>query len=170
MPLIGWDGAAPAAAAEDLIPGVLGIAEDGGHPAETPSGGRVGGRVGGWVGVQPRGDGVDAELVIGAPGVDLRHDGGPVRVQHQAGFSTALSGFERVRVRHPVREVPVGDGANIPPFGGVFLEPFPCFFLELQPEPFGDTLLDPPDENGGRADPGEIGRLIGGKQQDPLIG
>ena len=79
----------------------------------------------------------------------------------------ALNGFW---VRHPVREIPVRDRPEVPSFGGVLFEPFPGLFFELEPEPFGDALLDPPDENGGRADPGDIGRLVGGKQRDPLVG
>jgi hypothetical protein len=40
----------------------------------------------------------------------------------------------------------------------------------LEPEPFGDALLDPADQNGGRVDPFHAERLIGGEQRDPLVG
>ena len=74
------------------------------------------------------------------------------------GYMTgALGCLERVRVRHPVGEVPVRDRAEIPSLRGVLLQPFPGLFLELQPEPFGDALLDPPHQDGRRADPGNIG-------------
>ena len=102
--------------------------------------------------------------------VDLHHDGGPVRIQGQAGFGAALGGLERVRMRHPVRKIPVRDRAEVPPFGSALFQPFPGLFLQLQPEPFRDALLDPPDQNGRRADPGDVGRLIGSKQRDPLVG
>ena len=93
MPLLYWDGAAPAAAAEHLIPGVLRVAEDGGHAAEAPPGSRVRRRVGGMVGVEPGHDRVDPQLVHDPPGVDLHHDPGAVRVQDQAGFGTSLGGL-----------------------------------------------------------------------------
>ena len=125
------DGAAPAAAAEHLIPGVFRVAEDGGHAAEAPPGGRVGRGVGGRVGVEPGHDRVDPELAVGPPGVDLHHDGGPVRVQDQAGFGAALGGLERVGVRYPLGEVPVGDGAEVPAFARCALSALSRFFLSV---------------------------------------
>jgi hypothetical protein len=170
VPLVHRDGAAFAAAADDLISGVFGVAEHGGHAADGPSGLGVRRRAGGRVGVQPGGDGVDAELAVHAPREDAGHDGGAGRVEGEAGFGEALGGLGRVGVGDPLGLVPVGHAADVVPGGGVLPEPFPGLLLELEPEPFGHALLDPADQDGGRADAGQVGGLVGGEQRDALIG
>ena len=104
--------------AVDHVPGVFGVAEHGvdglGGPAFAGRGG-----VAGRVGVQPGGDGRHAELVHGAPGEDLFHDRGALRVFGEPGFGAALAGFDRDGVRPPVGEVPVGGGADVPSVQGV---------------------------------------------------
>jgi hypothetical protein len=42
-------------------------------------------------------------------------------------------------------------------------ESFPDLFLQLQPVPFGDALLDPADEDGGGVDAFDVGGLVGGE-------
>jgi hypothetical protein len=41
----------------------------------------------------------------------------------------------------------------------------PGFFLDLEPEPFGDALLDPADQDGGGVSAGDVDRLIGREQR-----
>ena len=169
----GRDGDAAAVAladpAVDHVPGVLGVPQHGVHglggPA-FPGGGGVAGRVG----VQPGGDGGHAELVHGPPGEDLRHDRGAVGVAGEPGLGAALAGLDRDRVRDAVREVPVGGGADVPPVQGVLDEAFPGFLLQLEPEPFRDALLHPPDQDGGGIDAVDDGGLVGGEQRDPVAG
>ena len=73
----------------------------------------------------------------------------------------ALGGLERDRVRDALGVVPVGRGADIPAVQGMLDQPFPYLLLELEPEPFRDSLLDPADKDRGRVDPFDIGRLVG---------
>jgi hypothetical protein len=42
-------------------------------------------------------------------------------------------------------------------------EAFPDLFLELEPVPFRDALLDPPDQDGGGVDAFDVGGLVGGE-------
>ena len=65
---------------------------------------------------------------------------------------------------------PYGGGADVPAVQGMLDQPFPDLFLELEPVPFRDALLDPADEYGGRVDAFDIGRLVGGEQRDSLAG
>ncbi len=109
----------------------------------TGSSGVPGGRVGGRVGVQPPGDRLDAQLAISPPGVDLRHDRRPVRVEGEPGLGQALGGLGRVRVGDPLRQVSVGDFAEVPSCGGVLFKAFPGLVLQLQPEKFLRNLALP---------------------------
>jgi hypothetical protein len=151
-----------AGAAEDHVAGVFGVGQDRGHGGLAPSAGG-GRRVGGGVGVEPGGDGGDAEPERDAPFVDLGDDGGAGRVQDQAAFGPALGGFGRGGVGDALGQVPVGGGADIPAGQRVFLEAFPGLFLQLQAEPFRDALLYPADEYGGGVDSLDGGRLVGGE-------
>ena len=119
------------------------------------------------VGGQPDGDGVRAEPVLHPPGEDRRDSRGTLRVQDEAGFGTALGGFVGHGVGHAVGGVPVRRGADVPPGQGVFTQAAPGFLLDLQPEPFGHSLLDPAYQDGGGVGAGDVDRLVGGEQRDP---
>ena len=131
---------------------------------------RVERRVGGGVGVEAGGDGRAAQLVNGAPGVDLPDDRGAGGVQDEPGFGAALRGLDRDGVRDPLGGVAVGGGADVPAVEGMLDEAFPDLFLELEPVPFRDGLLDPPDQDGGGVDALDVGGLVGGEQRDSLPG
>jgi len=152
------------------VPGVLGVAQDLGQVLGGPSGGRGYRRVPGRVGVEPGGDGGQAELVDGAPGEDPVDHAGAVRVEDQAGFGASLGGLERDRVRDPVSEVAVGRGADVPAVEGMLDESFPDLFLELEPVPFRDALLDPADQNRSGVDAFDVGGLVGSEEWDALPG
>jgi hypothetical protein len=66
--------------------------------------------------------------------------------------------------------VAVRGAADVPPVHGVLAEPFPRGFLDLQPVPLGDGLLDAADEDGGGVHPLDADGLVGGEQQDALVG
>jgi hypothetical protein len=153
-------------AAEHLVPGVFGVAEHRGDPAEGPGAVRAGGRVGGQVGVEPLDDGVDGELVHGPPGVDLLDDGGAVRVGDEPGLGQSLGGLRRVGVGHFLGEIAVGNFADVPPLLAVLPQPFPHFLFQLEAEVFGESLLDPADQQSGGVDAFDVGGLVGSEQRD----
>ena len=66
--------------------------------------------------------------------------------------------------------VPVGRAADVPPGQGVLTQSVPGFLLDLEPEPFRDALLDPPDQDGGGVDAFDVDGLVGGEQRDPGVG
>jgi hypothetical protein len=78
-------------------------------------------------------------------------------------------GFHRVGVGVPLRQISVGDGADVPAVEVVFLQPLPDFFFQLQPVPFGDALLDAADENGGGVDSLNAERLVGSENGDAFV-
>jgi len=92
-----------------------------------------------------------------------RDDGGAVRVEGEAGFGAALGGLERDGVRDPVGGVSVGRGADVPPVHAMLDQPFPDLFLQLEPVPFRDSLLDPAHQYGGGVDAFDVGGLVGGE-------
>jgi hypothetical protein len=100
---------------------------------------------------------------------DAGHDRAALGVGDEPALGPALVGFGFDRVRDAVGEVAVGRGADVPPVQGMLLEPFPGFFLDLQPEPFGHALLDAADQDGGGIDAFDGGGLVGGEQHDSLI-
>ena len=175
QPLIGWDGLAAlaglgAAAAEHHVPGVLGVAQDRRHPGGGPPSSRIGRRAGVVVGVEPVGDLWNAQLVRGAPGVNLRDDRGTLGFEGQPGLGAALSGLDRYRVGDTFGLVAVGGGADVPPIEGVFAEPFPGFLLDLEPVPLRDALLDPPDQDGRGVHAFDVDGLVGGEQRNACVG
>ena len=170
-PLLGGHAAAAfaavgAAAAEHHPPGVLRVGQDRVHPGGGPAFARVGRWVGVRVGIEPVGDLGDAESVHRAPGEDPRHHGRAGRVQGQAGLGAALGGFHRHGMRGPLRLVPVGGCADVPPVQGMLTQPFPGFLLDLKPIPFRYALLDPPDQDRGGVHARQVNGLIGGQQRD----
>jgi len=50
----------------------------------------------------------------------------------------------------------------------VFFETFPDFVFELDPVPFRDALLNPPDQHRCRVDAFDLGGFVGGEQRDAL--
>ena len=82
--------------------------------------------------------------------------GAVVPGRDEAGFGAAFGGLAGMGCGYPVAGVAVGDGAEVPPVQGVFFQPFPDFVFELDPVPFRDALLNPPDQNGGRVDPFDL--------------
>ena len=117
------------------------------------------------VAVEPHSDGGHAQVAVDAPGVDSGDDGAAQRVQQQPGLGASLRGFERHGVGDALGAVAVGHGADVPSGQGVLAQPFPCLLLDLQPEVLGDALLDPADQDGGGADVGHVGGLVGGEQR-----
>ena len=122
------------------------------------------------VGVQPGGDLGDAELVHGAPSVNLRDDGGAGRVAGQAGLGAALGGLDGHRVGDALGGVAVGGAADVVPVEGVLAEAFPGFFLDLEPVPLRDALLDPAGQDGGGVHARNVDGFVGGQQRDPGVG
>jgi len=49
----------------------------------------------------------------------------------------------------------------------VLPQPAPGLLLDLQPEPLGHALLDPPHQDGGRVGAGHVNGLVRGEQRDP---
>jgi hypothetical protein len=147
VPLVGRGGLGAvagglAAAAEHHVPGVFGVAQDRADGGFGPVH-AVGWRVPVFVGVEPGGDGGDAEVFFDPPRVDHGDDGAAHGVKDQAGFGAALGGFHWHGVGYPFGLVPVGGGADVPSGDGVLPQSFPCFLLDLQPEVLGNALLDP---------------------------
>jgi len=70
----------------------------------------------------------------------------------------------------PLGLVAVGGGADVPPVQGVLPQAFPGFLLDLEPVPFRDPLLDPPDQDGGGVHARNVNWLVGGEQGDPGVG
>ena len=128
------------------MPGVFGVGQDLIDQGQGPPGG-AGGRVGDRVGGQPGADGGLAQVPVDPPAVDLADDRPVDRVGGQAGFGAAFGGFDGVGVRVSFPGVADGDFAEVPPGQGVFFQPAPDGVFELEPEPFGDALLDPADQN-----------------------
>ena len=60
--------------------------------------------------------------------------------------------------------------ADVPAVQGMLDQPFPGFLFQLEPEPFRDALLHPPDQHGGGVDALDDGGLVGGEQRDPVAG
>ena len=158
-----------AAAADDLVPGVFGVGQDLIDQREGPAGRGAGGRVGDRVGGQPGPDGGLAQVLADAPLVDQGDDRRVDRVGDEPGFGAAFGGLGRDGVRVAFPGVAGRDLAEVPPGEGMFLQPVPHFVFELEPEPFGDTLLNAPDQDGGRVDPFDAERLVGGEYRDALI-
>ena len=150
------------AAAHDLMAGVLRVGQDLIDQGQRPGPRRRDGvpvRVLG----QPPPDGRLPEPVHHPPPVDLGHDRREDGVGDQPRFGAAFRRLDRVGMRMLFRQIPGGDFPQVPAGQGVFPEPGPYFFAELEPVPFRDALFHPPDQNGRRVDPGDIKRLVGGE-------
>ena len=103
-----------------------------------------------WVGV---GVGVElvAELHQPEPGgqvqvVEVAHDRGADRVEHEPGLGLALFASGGYRVGDLLGEVAVGWAADVVALLGVLLEPVPGFFQGFERVPLGHALLDPAGE------------------------
>jgi hypothetical protein len=78
----------------------------------------------------------------------------------------ALGGFEGGGVLVPVGAVPVGGRADVPPVDGVLDQAVPAQAQHLEPVELAGALLDPADQDGGRAGAFQAGRFVGGEDRD----
>jgi hypothetical protein len=69
----------------------------------------------------------------------------------------------------PLGQIPVGDGADVPPVKVVFFQPLPHLLFQLEPVPFGDALFHAVDENGGGVDALNTEWLVGGEDGDAFV-
>ena len=168
-PFTGRRGALAAAPAEHHVSGVFGVGQEVMQPRGGPAAVGAGGGVALRVGVEPCGDRRQPQAGFCPPLEDAGHHGPAYGVDGEAGFGAAVGVFGGVGVGVAFGGVPVGDGAEVPAGQGMFFQPVPDFFFQLQPVPFRDALLDPADQDRGRVDPVNMGGLIGGEQRNTLI-
>jgi hypothetical protein len=107
---------------------------------------------------------------VDPPVEDLGHDRAAFGVGDQPGPGPALGGFDPGGVRVPLGQVPVGDGADVPPVQGVLDQPVPAVVQHLQTEELAIALLDPADQDRGRAGRFDADRLIGSEDRYAALG
>src|SRR6266511_1563843 len=163
-PLVGWAAVvagvfAVGAAVPDHVAGVFGVGEQVGA-----------GDVGVWrwvaieVLVEPLGDGVVAELLVDAPGEDLRDHRRAGGVKDQTSLGLAFAAFGGYGVLDALGEVAVGWMADVPALAGVGLQAVAGGLQQLQRVPLGHPLLHAAGQDLGGVF-AAVG-LVGGQQDD----